>query len=256
MGTKQIIDIVNEARIGTSLPQVTALFGANIRVTRTVEYALSAIRETLEDFRSKPWTAMEALASFTTANNVEAYPVPPDFDYMLTETYWSRANPPNNRGFGPVSKENWRYLKNMGPVSSITPRFRLQGSSLIIFPVPTSAVVQEFDYISRNMVYGTGGIVWGSFTWGAGVWNSTAGSPGWKAEFTANDDTFRLDDAILRKGIHWRLLMLSGKPFAAQREEFFRDLDKQFARDDGGPGRISVGGGYSPRQLEITRIGN
>lgn len=242
MGTKTILQIVNEARVGSSLPQVSALFGASERRTRTVEYAESAILDTVDDFLERPWTALETLATITTVASQEAYDLPPDYSFMLTETFWAQNSPPTRPGVGPLSKERWRALKNWGPSTTITPMWRVQGGDIILFPVPTeSSQTQQFDYISKYCVYGAGGYLWGSFSYGMGVWTAAATAAGYKAAFTVDSDTFKLDDAVLKMGIRWRLLKLCGLPYAADREEYLRAMDIAFARDDGGPGRIRVG---------------
>lgn len=254
MGTKTILNIVNEARVGSSLPQVTSLFGATVRRTRTVEFAEAAILDTIDDFLKYPWTGLETLATITTSAADESYPLPADFHFMLTETYWSQGSPPTMRGSGPMSKETWRYFKNWGGAGSLSTRWRIQGDQMIIFPVPVGEVTHQYDYISKNICYGVGGYLWGSFSWGQGVWTAAETAAGYKSAFTKDTDTFKLDDDLLKKGIRWRLLKLAGLPYAADRAEYERDMDIAKARDDGGPGRIGIGRGDPTRESEFSNV--
>ncbi|MCB1460902.1 MAG: hypothetical protein KDJ90_00385 [Nitratireductor sp.] len=241
MGSKSILEIVNQARIGTSLPAVTTLFSASARKTRTVEIAELAILETVEDFLKRSWNALESQATITSVAGQESYDLPADFHRLLPETFWGVGSPPKQRGMGPVGIGDWRYFKNWSISSGVTPRWRVKGSKIYINPTPTaSGVNYEFDYISNYLVYGAGGYVWGSFSWGLGYWNATAAAAGYKASFTRNDDTFVLDDETLRKGIRFRLLRDSGKPYAVEEEQYRRAMDFAFATNDGGPANISV----------------
>lgn len=240
MGSKSILQIVNEARVGTSLPRVTSLFSADSRKTRTVEIAELAILETVEDFLDHAWGALETQATITTVSGTEAYALPSDFHELLTETYWlTSAKLP---GFGPVSKADWRYFKNWGIGGTMYPRWRVQGGYIYIYPTPTAdGQTHQFDYISKNLVYGVGGYQWGSFSWGLGQWTAAETSAGYKEAFTKNEDTFKLDDAVLRKGIRWRLLRDSGMPYAVEERDYRTQMDRLISADKGGPPNIQVG---------------
>lgn len=235
---KTILQIVNEARIGTSLPRVTSLFSADARRNRVVEIAELAILETQEDFLKRNWSGLETKATITSVADQEAYDLPSDYHHALSETFWTNRM----RGVGPVMPKDWRYFKNWRMGGTMHPRWRVVGSTIEIFPAPTAdGQVYEIDYVSDAMVYGADGYVWGSFSWGLGYWNAASASSGYKSAFNTNNDTFKLDETVLRKGIRWRMLRDSGKPYAVEEEEYRRSMDVAQAMDRGGPGTVNVG---------------
>ena len=243
MAGKSILQIVNEARIGTSLPQVTSLFAASGRRTRTVELAQLAILETIEDLLKRDWTALQTLATINSVASTVAYDLPADYDYMLTETFWTGPNSPGRiPGFGPVMLPTWRFFKNWGLGGTMYPRWRVENNQILIHPTPRAdGIVYEFDYMSKAVVYGAGGYVWGTFSWGMGYWTAEETAAGYKNEFTKDSDQFKLSDSLLRQGIRWRLLKETGQSFAMEYEQYMRQLDFEYSKDRGGPGRIKIG---------------
>jgi hypothetical protein len=240
------------------LPQVTALFAASGRRTRVVEIAQLAILETVEELLNKEWSALRTKATITSVAAQEAYDLPSDYDFMLTETFWTGPNAPGRiPGFGPVMLPTWRFFKNWGLGGTMYPRWRVENGQILIHPTPAaSGTVYEFDYISNAAVYGAGGYVWGSFSWGQGHWTASEAAAGYKAAFTKDDDQFKLQDKLLRRGIRWRMLKEAGQAFAMEREEYEREVDSEFAKDRGGPGRIKIGRDTKNIPPIFSTIGN
>jgi len=80
------------------------------------------------------------------------FPLPDDFYYMIDQTGWERSQ--NVPLFGPLSPQDWQYLKGRNLVSStIYASFRLNEGVFRIFPQPAPANLDiYYEYMSKNWV--------------------------------------------------------------------------------------------------------
>lgn len=80
------------------------------------------------------------------------YPLPDDFDSMIPQTQWDQTN--NQPVTGPLSSQQWQYLKGYDLVSStIYASFRQIEGILEMWPTPPpDGLVVAFEYRSTNWI--------------------------------------------------------------------------------------------------------
>lgn len=132
------------------------------------------------------WQALRS-AHEITMTSAETYPLPDDYRQMIHDTQWvnGRADKPSF----PASNEAWAYEVTRG-IGGIRYKMRIEGDQFAILH-PVAGQVVRFEYISNNPVLAYGG--------------STS-----KPRFTADSDTWRLDDDLLIMDIVWRFKKLKG----------------------------------------------
>ena len=86
------------------------------------------------------------------------YPLPDDFNYIINQTGWERAE--NVPLGGPLSPQDWQYLLGRDLVTqTIYASFRLKQGYFSIFPQPPpNGLDIHFEYMSKNWVLDEDGI--------------------------------------------------------------------------------------------------
>ena len=85
------------------------------------------------------------------------------------------------------------------------------GGQIVFDPVLTSGETAKFYYLSNKIVTDEDGET--------------------KATFTADGDTFRLDERLLRLAIIWRWKQMKGLPFEVSAAEFAQALEQRAMRE-------------------------
>jgi hypothetical protein len=149
-------DLINDVAIdvGISADEVADPFGANVdKQYKSLSRQLNIAIEELALVRA--WEIFKREYSLTTDSATYAtgqYPLPTDFHYMIPQTHWDTSN--DVPMGGPLSSQDWQYLKGRDLVSStIYASFRQQEGELHLWPEPPSdGLVISFEYASRNWV--------------------------------------------------------------------------------------------------------
>lgn len=161
--------------------------------------------------------------------NQPSYDLPDDFDRFINGTMWDRVD---SRPMGNVSPQVWQEYKSGLVSAEIYKRWRIKSDSgqkaLFIDPTPSSSqcsytcrdgvqvkVGIAFEYLSKNYA-----------TSAAGARQST---------FSADTDTFVLDDELLELSIKWRWLNALRQSYAEERDEYERQLSIKKSQDGGAP---------------------
>lgn len=116
-----------------------------------MRYLLNVAGEELA--QAHPWELITKQHSFTTLDTDSGdYPLPDDFNYMINQTGWDRAN--NVPLGGPLSPQDWQYLLGADIVSStIWASFRLNEGLFKLFPQPPpNGLDIYYEYASKNWV--------------------------------------------------------------------------------------------------------
>ena len=101
---------------------------------------------------------MREYSFVTDTRDPQEYPLPADFKYMLDQTGWMRdQNVPLG---GPLSAQDWQYLKGRDLVSStIYASFRLNNGVMKLWPSDSLIAASQtiaYEYMSENWVCPTG----------------------------------------------------------------------------------------------------
>jgi hypothetical protein len=116
-----------------------------------------------------------------------SYDLPDDYRQFVFDTNWA-TNQEYKADF-PVSPEGWAYLQSQNTATGFVYRIRIIGNQIEIYN-PQDGAELYAEYIGNNAVL--------------------AGNQVSKPRFTADDDTFRLNDDLLILGIKWRFNKLKG----------------------------------------------
>lgn len=211
MALSTLLEICQRASDELSIARQSAYVGGSTSDSRTLlACAQAAGRELM---RAHEWGALQTLGTITTANGTSSYALASDYDRMISDTGWDRTN--DWMMVGPDTPQINRYLNESGVAQTgVRKRFRLQGTSLVIFPTPTAIETLVYEYVS-------------------GKWARSSGSVA-QAEFAADSDTTVFDADLMRAEIKWRYLAAKGMAFDDAKAEAFMIRESRIAADLGG----------------------
>jgi len=164
------------------------------------------------------WAILQTEHTFTTTASTAEYALPSDYDFMIDDTLWDRANFWKLKG--PLSPQQWQQYKSgivaTGPRKRV--RIKISASSNVkaffIDPTPdTSSQTMVFEYVSLNWCQSSGGTA-------AAAW-------------AADTDTGILDEYLLGLDLKWRFLSAKGLSYAEEKREFEMELAQALGRDGG-----------------------
>lgn len=101
-----------------------------------------------------PWEQFAKQHNISLVAGQESYSLPVDLAYFRDQTQWDAQN--HWPLLGPKSAQEWAWLKNSFVASLPRMRFRIQGGTFKVFPVPPPDTTQTFymEYISNYWVSG------------------------------------------------------------------------------------------------------
>lgn len=180
---KEMLDnVLLESGMGTE----TAYAGnTQDQVLRLVSLANRSVRR----LAVWPWQALRLNYSFS-LTDAEEYDLPDDFRALIPDTAFAESyiHPIDMR----TNPEHWAYLKASAGGTGPRYRFRILGNKIHVH-APQSGELVSFEYLTDHPVLATDGTTT-------------------KKLFTADTDTWRLDDDILQMDLIWRYKKLLGLP--------------------------------------------
>jgi hypothetical protein len=151
----------------------------------------------------RDWTMLRKSYTMTGDGVTSAFPLPPDYRRMLTNgNVWRSPNTITPMRFFPDTDE-W-FQRRTANYSAPWGEWTIYGGAMHIWPIMAAAVTgpparpavtARFSYLDKNPVM--------------------IGSPATPAEaFTADGDTFRLPERLLKLGMIWQWKANKGSPYA------------------------------------------
>lgn len=183
---------------------------------------------------SHDWQALTRLFSINGDGSTIAFDLPSDYDRLpkvgsINSESWQtwRYTPARdldqwfdfNNGLGIASPGSWIILDG---------KFQ-------IYPAPAIGDEANFYYISKNLVRGSDGTL--------------------KPEFTADDDTFLLDERLITLGVIWRWRQQKQLAYADD-EKNFDVAEMQAIGKDKGPRLLKSGPARFPGDVRIAYPGS
>lgn len=208
---KTLLEIVQDAcrRVGQPRPSVVASATSDTPL-RMMTLLNEAGKALLKDHE---WNALTDVESFTAvATQAQDHPHPPvDFDRFHSQSQlWDVGN--KRPVVGPLSMSKWLQL-TVNDIGTTTKNWALIAGQINIFPVPTTSDTFRYVYQSKYWVL------------------NAASAP--KAEFTADDDTPRIDDELLILDLVWRWKQAIGIDYAEDMSTYARYKETAIAADRG-----------------------
>lgn len=164
------------------------------------------------------WQVLQTVKTITGDDVSETFALPDDYDRMLkTASIWS------SRWFWSINHitdtDQWLELQVV-PIATTYGHWIIFGGLIHILPVLTSTETAKFFYISKNIVL------------------DNVSSP--KPEFSADTDTFRVSERLLKYGIVAKWKQNKGLPYGEAMEDFQRELALEMDKDAGSKPIISA----------------
>jgi hypothetical protein len=188
-----LLTVVNDVCAAVGVPQVTSVF-SGLGDNRTMAEMLNVANEMAERIATdnRDWTVLRKSVTLIGDGVKEAFDLPADFRRMQTTGHvWRSTSTIQPMRFIPDTDE-WlqrraaNYLDGRG-------EWTIYGGQIHIQQIMGVGVSARFTYLDRN-----------SIVHGAGV----------AERFTADGDTFRPPERILKLGMLWLWKQLKGSPYA------------------------------------------
>lgn len=163
--------------MGTETAYATSTDDAVLRLVTLANQAAISIAQF-------EWQGLRAIYSFTMTAS-DTYPLPDDYKAFIPDTMFVDGTLVDI----PTGTTTWNYLDSIAGASGALWNMRLMGDLIHVYG-PVDGTEVRFEYSSKYPVL------------------DASEAP--KARFTADTDTFRLDDELLIKETLWRYKKLMG----------------------------------------------
>lgn len=195
------------SKIGVRRPET--LFAS---AEREHEELADAVNETaIYIAKAHEWNTLKRQTVYTGNGTTDAFPLPDDYDRMpVDQRVWtSELEVPL---IGPMAHDDWMQLL-VRDYATVIGSWTLLGGEMVFYPVLDAAETARFYYQSRYLVSDSLGAT--------------------KERFTADTDTFRLDEDLLRLGLVFQWKMNKGRDYGEDMASFEFRLAQEISRDRG-----------------------
>jgi len=210
-----IIDIVKSIAFDVGLEVPSVLYSSTERTWQKMGVMVNTCaRQILEEY---DWQRLIKTATVAGDGVLSAFPLPDDYDRMVSDAnlwgssytwYPSQQVPDFN---------SWLAL-NSYDADTWEPRWGLFGGKLNVLPALAAGENLNYGYISNAIVVGA--------------------TP---SEFTADTDTFVLDDRLLRLSLIWNWKKSEGRDFQPEAQEYVEAMSRAKFKDPGARQTIRSG---------------
>ena len=172
------------------------------------------------------WQKLQNIETITGDGSTEAHALPTDYDRMLrTASLWSSRW---SWAFNHIADPDLWLEYQTVPYTFVNGNWMIYGGEMHILPVMETTETVKYWYISTNIVTSSGG--------------------SGKTEFTADDDSFVLDEKLLELGMIWQWRANKGLPYAEDMKNYEMQFN-QLAKHDAGSGSVVSGRRYPGKTL-------
>lgn len=157
------------------------------------------------------WQALRKLDTITMVTSTSTYSLPTDLQFAIPGTFWDVSR--KWQLLGPLSPAEWDVLQYGISPAGPRRRFRIYAGSFQISPTPTSSdngltLVHEYY---RN------------------TWCQSAAAAA-QTVWTADTDTYLLDDDSMQLGIKWRFLRAKGLDYTDEYSQWEAAINRALSR--------------------------
>jgi hypothetical protein len=278
-----LLSTIQGACVLCKVPEPSFVFGSkdqNIR--RMLEFARDEVAFLVSRY---PWKVLQKQYLITTVAGQSRYPVPADIRRWLHDT--NRARGEFQRLVGPITPQTYQANKGLGYENVYEYQYRLWGEDTVgieLLPTPgDSGKILSFEYVSfeairpkkwrPNMPIKAGDHVYldGNIYMAQSSNSTTGPGPGpshlsgivpdgfviWEycedpySDFTADTDTFLLNEHLIKLGIKYRWYRETGLEFEPALNEYRSYLSDDMGASEGST-YLSLIGPRSRRRTPIT----
>lgn len=161
------------------------------------------------------------------------YPLPDDLEYFAQRTWWD--NTYKWELLGPITAQEKQILKYGIIASGPRSKFYIRKNLMYLNPMPTvTGQLFAYDYFSN-------------------AWCQSASGTSQRL-WTADTDTYKLDEDCFIQGIKWRFLRAKGLDYTQEKADYDMDCQRVMSRDGGNRDLPIAGGTYGARFLDDANI--
>lgn len=161
-----------------------------------------------------------------------AYPLPTDYDFTISQTFWDRGY--RWQIMGPLTPQEWQVLQGGIAPTGPRKRFRIEQGLFWLHPPAFETDNISFEYISNGWV------------------NSVAGVA--QQKYLTDTDTSVLDENCLTLSLIWRFRASKGLDYSEAKLMYDRELERLAARDGGTRCLVMNRQAMSPPFLSAAQI--
>lgn len=225
-----ILTVVKDvcAAVGVSVP--TSVF-ASITSNRTMQEMSALANEMAQRiaYDTRDWTTLRTIASFTGNGATWSFNLPANYKRMLL-TANVRRNTTSKIPLRFISDlDEWTDRRLNNEVDS-RGEWTIANRAMTIFPALAVGETATFPYLDKNCI--------------------ALASGGFSDRFVGDDDTFMLDERLLKLGMTWQWKAQKGSPYAEDMGSFSDALATAMGKD--GPAPILVGGTPISANVRVT----
>lgn len=162
-----------------------------------------------------------------------AYALPSDLEYFVQRTWWD--NTYKWELLGPITAQEKQILKYGIIASGPRSKFYIRNNLMYLNPTPTTdGSLFAYDYFSNAWCQSSSGTA--------------------QQLWTADTDTYKLDEDCFIQGMKWRFLRAKGLDYAEERQAYEMDCQRVMSRDGGNRDLPIAGGTYGARFLNDGNV--
>jgi hypothetical protein len=215
-----ILTVVRDVCAVVGVVTPTSVFAA-LAANRTMQEMVNLANEMAQRiaYDTRDWTRLKTAAYFTGDGLTTAWELPANYKRMLpTTNVWSSTSMHTPMMFIPDTDE-WMRRRALGETDS-RGEWTLLGDHMHIWPAlgALPPLTASFTYLDRNCV--------------------SLASGGYGDRFQTDDDSFRLDERLLKLGMTWQWKAQKGSPYSEDMGTYSDAL--QVAMRNDGPAPIII----------------
>lgn len=180
--------------------------------------------------RAAEWNVLTRLQTMTGDGTDTDFALPSDYDRMVESSGMLSSNWPGSKLRHVTDRTEWLH-NLLVPRNPAPADWTLLGGEVHFNPALADDETVKFYYVSNQF--------------------ATAADLSNQAAFTADDDSFRLNERTLRLGIIWKWRASKGYPSDGDYQDYQEALAQDIARDKG-PREIVIGRRSFPRGVSIA----
>lgn len=205
-----VLTVIQDAcTSGIALAKPTSVFGSSVREHLELTSLVQEVADMIVS--AHEWQKLNRIATITGDGSTEDFDLPSDFDRMLekSQLWTSSLETP----LSPVSdRDEWLGL-DIQSFDFVVNAWIIYGGQIHIKPAVENAATVKYWYQSNLIATDSGATN--------------------IAEFTADTDTFRLSERLLKLGLIYKWREMKGLPYAENMADFEMEKAKLIARDKG-----------------------
>jgi hypothetical protein len=160
-----------------------------------------------------------------------AYPLPDDLQYFVQKTFWDNRFKWDLIAINAQEKQVLRYgVVASGPRN----KFYIRNNLMWLDPMPTQVTLIAYDYYSKAWCSSDAGVA-------QNLW-------------TADTDTYNLDEECFIQGMKWRFLRAKGLDYMEEMKTYEMDCQRIISRDGGSRDLYLNSSGYQVQFLSNCNV--